>query len=440
MAGGNFATGVEKVRAGLYINFETKANENITNSERGIVALPIKAGWGTPKKFFEITHSSHVSEYFSYDISSPEMLPVREALKRSKTILVYRVNDGVKASVTLAPITATATIGGTLGNELRFVIVADPINDGKKIVRTFLRDKMVDEQANVINVSDLQSNKYVEFTGTGEIPETSGSVLTGGKDNAAVAQDYTDFLSACETQIFNVVAMLSDDDSLKAATVSFVKRLRDEEGMKVAGVVANHKGDYEGIINVKNGVVLEDGTQLSAVDAVAWVAGAHAGAKVTESLTYSVYEGAVDAFPRLKNSEIIKAIKAGEFLFMFDGAAVKVEKDINSLTTFTKTKNSRFSKNRVVRTLDTVANDLTKTFNESYIGKLDNSADGHAILTSAVSRYLSIMQTGGAIENFDPAKDFIINKELSKGDSLFADAGVQPIDSIEKAYFAVEVR
>ncbi|BBP90934.1 hypothetical protein BsIDN1_45520 [Bacillus safensis] len=79
----------------------------------------------------------------------------------------------------------------------------------------------------------------------------------------------------------------------------FIKRLRDDQGRKVQGVLANYSADHEGIINVTSGVVLEDGTEITPAKATAWVAGASAGANFNQSLTFVEYEGAVDTLERL---------------------------------------------------------------------------------------------------------------------------------------------
>ncbi len=42
--------------------------------------------------------------------------------------------------------------------------------------------------------------------------------------------------------------------------------------------------------------LLEDGTEIKAEDATAWVAGASASAAFNQSLTFVEYEGAVDVF------------------------------------------------------------------------------------------------------------------------------------------------
>ena len=127
------------------------------------------------------------------------------------------------------------------------------------------------------------------------------------------------------------------------------------------GVVANYAADQEGIINVTSGVVLEDGTELTPAQTTAWVAGASAGANFNQSLTFVEYEGAVDTLERLDNDQVEYRLSQGEFLFTFGARdrTVSVEKDINSLTSFTAEKNQQMAKNKIIRVLDAINNDLT---------------------------------------------------------------------------------
>jgi hypothetical protein len=443
MAGGKFTPGVEKVRPGLYINFRAAALARIKSGERGTMVMQLPLNWGAPHAFSTIEKESDTMDLLGYDYNSPEMLYVREAKKNAKAVMVYRLNGtgagAVKASATWdTDKTATAKYAGTRGNDITIVSTADVVDPTKKVVQTLVDGRVEDEQI-AVNMEDLQPNSWVTWGGSGPIGETAGTKLTGGANGTVVNADHTDFLSATETQHFDVIAFMSNDPTLKTSFATFIKRMRDEEGKKVQGVVADSAADFEGIINVGNGVVLNDGTELDALGAVAWVAGATAGASFIQSNTYKVYEGAVDANPRLKNSEIIAALKAGKFIFVHDGEKVKVEQDINSLVSYSQEKNERFSKNRVIRVLDAINNDLTRAFNESYIGKVDNNKDGQALLRDAINQYLMTLQTAGAIMNFDPKTDVFIDPVKSVGDSVYATLGVQPVDSMEKFYFTVEV-
>ena len=312
MAGGTFIEGQTKQRPGLYINFIAAALARADVSERGIAVLPMVLDWGNKGEFITVNNDDLkiFKKEFARDISESQLLYLKEALKRAKTVIVYVLNGGVKASKTWGTVVATATAkkAGTRGNSISIKVSVNAVNSSKKDVRTYLSNVLVDEQI-VTNIEELKANDYVVFSGTGVVEVTAGVTLTGGTSTAVVNSDYTDFLAAVETQIFDTIAFPTDDTSLKTTFVSFITRLRDEEGKKVVGVVCNHNGDYEGIINVTNGVKLENGTVLTAKDCIPWVAGASAGAQMYESLTYSTYEGAIDAVPRLKNSEYINALK-----------------------------------------------------------------------------------------------------------------------------------
>ena len=63
---------------------------------------------------------------------------------------------------------------------------------------------------------------------------------------------------------------------------------------------------------------------------------------MTGSLTYDTYDDAVDANPRMINSDIIDALKAGKFIFTEKRGTAVVEQDINSLHTLYQRQRERF--------------------------------------------------------------------------------------------------
>lgn len=442
MAGGTFNEAVGKTRAGLYINFKAAALARIQSGSRGTVTIPLVLNWGNPKTFLSIEEEADAFDKLGYDINEDEMLMIRETKKKAKTALVYRLNVGVKAQVSwgVNPVTAIAKFGGTRGNDIKVIAETNVLDNAKMDVKTLVDNREQNVQT-VATIEDLVANEWIgDWQGVGAIEATVGTNLTGGTNGVVINQDHTDFLSATETQKFDVIAYPVNDPTLQSSFVTFIKRMRDDEGKKIQGVVPGYAGDHEGIINVKNGVELEDDTKLDNVQTVAWVAGASAGASVSESNTYATYEGATDANPRLKHGEIVEALKKGEFVFIHDGESVKVEQDINSLVTFGQDKNKRFTKNRVIRVLDAINNDLMREFNKSFVGKVDNEEDGQSLLKDAVIQYFYDLQDAKALKNVNPDEDFVINSEKSIGEEVWADVGAQPVDSMEKFFFAVRVR
>jgi hypothetical protein len=438
MAGGTF-TSQNKVRPGVYINTTSQGATVGTAGDRGVAALPLMLGWGASKKIIPLQATDDIKTVLGYDLTASQLLLVKEALKQAKTLLLYRVNTGTKAAATVGALTGTAKFGGVRGNDLKLIIQVNVDDSAKYDVKTLVSNVQVDLQT-VANIAGLVSNGWIDFSGTGALTTTAGASLVGGADGSVTNADYTDFLAALELFDFDTVGLPSTDGTLKSVFTSFVRRLREDEGRKIQAVLENYpSADYEGIISVKNGVILSDGTALTAAQAVAWVTGATAAAAIDESLTYSTYDGAVDANPRYTNSQIITALQNGEFLFTLNDGRAIVEQDINSLKSFTPTKGKTFVKNRILRVLDGIAKDFKRIYERYYIGKVDNNADGRNLFRKECISYMEGLQNRGALQNFDAQNDVTVTQGI-EADAVFTEAYAQPVDSIEKIYMNIKVK
>jgi len=438
MAGGTWIA-QNKVRPGAYINFVSDGGTLGALGERGVTATALSLSWGPSKQIIGINAGDDVKELLGYDIASEEMLLIREALKRAQQLLLYRLNEGTAASTAIGGLTATARYGGTRGNDLTIIVQTNVDDNAKFDVITVLEGSEVDKQM-VSAIADLKDNAWVTWSGSGTLTVTAGASLTDGSDGTTTNADHTDFLGALELQEFQTVALPSTDSTLKGVYSAFARRLREDEGKKIQAVLENYPtADHEGVISVKNGVILADGTTLTAAQATAWVAGATAAATIAESLTYQAYDDATDAAPRYTNSQTIVGLEAGEFLFTASGGKAIVEQDINSLTSFTVDKGKKFSKNRVIRVLDGIGNDFKRIFESYYLGKVNNDADGRSLLKVEMISYLNSLQDAGAIQNFDSQTDVTIVAGTDS-DSVYVDLNVQPIDAIEKIYMKVKVK
>ncbi|MBT2169693.1 MULTISPECIES: phage tail sheath family protein [Bacillus] len=466
MNGGTFTPGKEKERAGIYFNFKTTAENRVSAGERGTVALPIASSWGEVKKFISISSIEDLNKKVGLNIDDPSLLLLREAMKKASTVLLYRLTEGLRAQADISEgVKATALYGGTKGNDIIIRITENVIDSSKVDVTTYLDQSEVDKQT-VSKAEELKANKLVEFTGkgdltvsipltgtapedvSGDLPASSGIRLSGGTDKTPTNADYTAFLEAAETEYFDTIALpVEDNEQLKATFVAFIKRLRDNQGLKVQGVLSNYKGDHEGIINVTGGVLLEDGTEITPEKATAWVAGASAGATFNQSLTFVEYAGAVDVLTRLDNDQVIQRLANGEFLFTYDSRdkSVSVEKDINSLTSLTAEKNKMFQKNKIVRVLDAINNDLTSQLKALIKSRKASGSDvpatndGLQFVKTLITQYLSVLQDNGGITNFDSENDITIALNSDR-DGFLIDLAVQPVDAAEKFYFNVEVK
>ncbi len=448
MNGGTFTPGTEKKRPGIYFNFKTTAQQRITLGDRGTVALPITMSWGEPKTFISISGIEDLNKKIGLNIDDKSLLLFREAKKKAQTVLLYRLNEGEPAKAQISEsFNVLANYGGQKGNEVTIQVTENVLDSSKRDVVTYVGTDIVDKQV-VTDVKELKQNKYVSFSGEGEVTITAGVTLSGGKNGVPSVADYTAFLEAAETEYFDVIALPNNtSEQLKATFVAFVKRLRDDQGRKVQGVLPNYEADHEGIINVTSGVLLEDGTEITPAKATAWVAGAAAGANFNQSLTFVEYEGAVDTLERLDNDQVEYRLSQGEFLFTFDARdrTVSVEKDINSLTTYTTEKNKTFAKNKIIRVLDAINNDLTRELKNLIKLRKANgndipaSDDGLQLVKTLITQYLTQLQDGSGITGFDSETDITIALNEDR-DGFLIDLAVQPVDAAEKFYFNVEVK
>ncbi|MGG1863607.1 phage tail sheath family protein [Bacillus safensis] len=448
MNGGTFTPGTEKKRPGIYFNFKTTAQQRITLGDRGTVALPITMSWGEPKTFISISGMEDLNKKVGLNIDDKSLLLFREAKKKAQTVLLYRLNEGEPAKAQISEnFNVLANYGGQKGNEVTIQVTENVLDSSKRDVVTYVGTDIVDKQV-VTDVKELKQNKYVSFSGEGEVTITAGVTLSGGKNGVPSVADYTAFLEAAETEYFDVIALPNNtSEQLKATFVAFIKRLRDDQGRKVQGVVANYVADHEGIINVTSGVVLADGTEITPAKATAWVAGASAGANFNQSLTFVEYEGAVDTLERLDNDQVEYRLSQGEFLFTFDARdrTVSVEKDINSLTSYTTEKNKTFGKNKIIRVLDAINNDLTRELKNLIKLRKANgndipaSDDGLQLVKTLITQYLTQLQDGSGITGFDSETDITIALNEDR-DGFLIDLAVQPVDAAEKFYFNVEVK
>ncbi len=436
MAGGTWKS-QNKVRPGVYINVVAKNEQDAYAGERGVLTMPAALNWGPEGTLMTITAGEDTFArlgYYSYEI-----LLLREAFKHARTVLLYRVNtDGVKATATAENLTITAKYAGTRGNDIRITVAVNVDDDTKFDVTTYVELAEIETQT-VGTIAELATNDFVIFSGTGTLAATAGTPLTGGTDGTAAAANYIAYLETAAALTFNTMAVPVSDGETKALAAAFARRMREEEGRKIQVVLADYAAaDYEGVISVKNGVVLSDGTVIDKTKAVAWVGGATAGAGAAESLTYTEYDGAIAVDTVYTNTEIEAALRAGEFLFTESYGRIVVEQDINTLVTYSDTKNYALSKNRVLRALDGYLGDIKKACDLYYIGKIGNDSDGRNTIKAYAIRLASEYEAMGALQNFDPENDISVSAGAAI-DAVVLTAYLQPVDSVEKIYATITV-
>ena len=252
------------------------------------------------------------------------------------------------------------------------------------------------------------------------------------------AAAYTTFLSTIEAYDFDILIYDGTDSTTLTAMQSFVERMANENGQYcqlVAAEMTNPNSRF--VINNETGVTLSDGTELTAQQVCWWLGGAQAGAQYNQSLTYAAYPDAVAVDPVLTNSQIIAAINAGQIVLIAENGQVKIETDINSLTTFTPEIGKVYRKNRVMRLCNTIANDIYQQFAANYIGIVNNNEAGRSQFRAAIVGYMVNLQGEQAIQNF--SSDDVEVLPGNDIDSIVVNLAIQAVDSVEKIYMTVTV-
>ena len=433
LGGGTFVT-QNKELPGAYINFVSAAAASATLSDRGIATMPLELDWGIDGEIFEVTNADfqkNSMKIFGYDYTHEKLKGLRDLFLNTQTLYAYKLTSGgEKASNEFAE----ARYTGVRGNDLKITIQQNVDDDSMFDVKTVLDTAIVDEQT-VSAAGDLIDNEYVKFKTSATLAVTAATPLSGGTNGEVDGATYQAYLDKIESYTYNTMGVVVTDDTTKGLFNSFVKRLRDEMGIKFQLVLYNYqKADYYGTISVKNKVT-DAGWSEAAL--VYWVTGASAGCEVNRSNQNKLYDGEFSIDAGYTQTELKKAIEAGEFTLHKVGSDVRVLEDINTMVTTSDTQGDIFKDNQTVRVMDQIANDIAVLFNTKYLGVVPNDAAGRISLWSDIVKHHEQFQEIRAIENFSDS-DVVVEQGNTKKSVVVTDA-VTVVNAMSKLYMTVTV-
>lgn len=443
MAGGTWSS-QNKVLPGVYIRFTTGTPLGLTIGERGVVTICEPMSWGPVGQIQTIEATTNMVPYTGYDITANQNRFLQEIFKGSNrtsaptTVLLYRptASGATQAKATITNLTATALYPGARGNDITIVVTAQTEPEESFLVSTVVDETIVDQQTGA-QVSDLVANDWVTFSGSGALNATTGTALTGGSDGTVESSAYSAYLTAIEPYKFDVMIYDGNDPTVLTALQSFIIRVNDDTGkycQLCAAQMTNPDTRY--IINVNSSATLSDGTELTPQQVTWWVGGASAGAMYNQSLTFASYPGAV-ATDMLTDSQFIAELQDGNFVLFADDGVVKVMQDINSLVSFTEDIGQVYQKNRIIRLVSTIANDVYRQFSANFIGVVNNNEAGRARFKTAIVGYLEDIQANQGIQNF--TSDDVEVLPGTAIDAIVVNVAIQAVDSVEKIYMTIEV-
>lgn len=446
-AGGNWVV-QNKKRPGAYINFVSVPKPTGTIGSRGVMTCALPMTWGPAGQLItlygeELLNGKSITKIGCTASDVEESLPYRLALAGCYKALLYRADVGGQAASANIndKLKVNAKYAGSTGNSISITVTSPENVVGVWTVNVLVRGAKK-ESFVVYSAEQLLdvASEWVEFVveDGASIDNTAGVSLSGGT-NGVAASSFSDYFNLVGGENWQCMAINSKDKALAKSVTDFITLMRESRGRKCQAVVYNAEdANYEGIINVSQGYKTETDTVTEDLFPL-YVASITAGANVNESNTAKVIEGATSIIEPVKEEEIEDALSAGRFIITYrqDGA-VCVEKDINSLHTFTADKNYEFSKNRVVRCLDEIGNTASIVFSRNYCGKIDNNDIGRNLYKTELITMMDQLSDLGAIRNFEGATEITVlpGNEI---DNVVVDITVQPIDSMEKLYMTVNV-
>ncbi|CAM3442048.1 phage tail sheath subtilisin-like domain-containing protein [Marinicrinis lubricantis] len=274
---------------------------------------------------------------------------------------------------------------------------------------------------------------------------------------AAEAMDYNDALSRLSSKRWNYLAVPEIEAADTTIVSSWLVSQRDNLQKTFKAVLPHSESDHEGIINfTTEGIVVGDKT-YSASQYTARIAGILAGLPLTRSATY--YElPEVDSITESADPDA--DIDAGQLILIHDGMKVKIGRGVNSLTTTTPSKGEDFKKIKIIEGHDLIQEDIIQTFNDHYVGKVNNSYDNQTLFITAVNAYLAGLES----DVLDPSADNAVSvdvqaqrqawqsqgtdvselsdqevKEKSFGSKVFISGSLKFLDAVEDLQFNMAV-
>ncbi|RAU93208.1 phage tail sheath C-terminal domain-containing protein [Paenibacillus sp. YN15] len=322
------------------------------------------------------------------------------------------------------------------------------------IAALILKDASVDSgvaEHQLYTVSDIpaaltDANKdYARLALAGAPAQVKLVVIPAGAADYAAAQEYL------ETIRWNVLAVPGIAAADAASMGVWAKGLFETKLRKITAVLPSVAADHPAVVNFTTDTIKVGSVTYTNSDFTARIAGLIAGLPLSVSPTYQVLPE-VTGVPKLTKAQADAAVDAGKLILYHDGEKVKIARGVTSFVTPTEAMGTDWKKIKVVRILNKLYEDIRKTAEDNYIGKMNNSYMNKVLLVSAINAYFEGLEQSGILDpgknraSIDVAAQRIylqstgvdvtgMNeqqvKEANTDDQVFLKAAVQPLDAIE---------
>lgn len=234
------------------------------------------------------------------------------------------------------------------------------------------------------------------------------------------AANYNAALTRLASKKFNYLAIPGVAVGDVSTVSTWIKTERDNNKKTFKVVLPNSVSDHEGIINFTTDDIVVGVKTYTTAEYTARIAGILAGLSLQRSSTYYVLPE-VESITESVDPDA--DIDAGELILINDDG-VKIARGVNSLTTTTTTKGEDFKKIKIIEGHDLIKEDITKTFKDNYIGKVNNSYDNQVLFLAAVNAYLRTLEG----EVLNPNVDNFVGVDIEAQRLVWEEMGTDTTD------------
>lgn len=271
---------------------------------------------------------------------------------------------------------------------------------------------------------------------------------------ATSAGNINDALTRLENKLFNYVCVPGGASQDQTDLSTWVKTSRATDHKIFKAVVGSVIADDEGVINFTTTNIKVGDDTYNDSQYTSRIAGLLAGLPFTRSSTYFVLP---EVESITESSTPNDDIDAGKLILINDGEKIKIGRGVNSLTTTTATKGPKFKKIKIIEALDLIRYDIRKTFEDEYVGQVNNKYTNKILLVNAINAYFRGLQGEDILDpsvdaicsiDIEATKEYLRSKgidvddltdqqikEYNTDDKVFLEASGSPLDAMEELEF-----
>ena len=287
-------------------------------------------------------------------------------------------------------------------------------------------------------------------------------IFMGGPSKVIVERvqtsgDISDALERLKNKQWYYIIVPGLADGETDTVVQYIKEQRSKYHKTFKAILPSVAPDYEGIINFATDNIKVGAKTYTTAEFCCRIAGILAGLPLNRSTTYYT----LPEVESITESETPDSdVDNGKLILINDGTKIKIARGVNSLTTTTEDKGEDFKKIKILEAVDMIRDDIRTTFEDEFVGKVENSYDNKIVFIAAVNKYFKDLANRGVLyDKYDNKAEIDIDetrewlsktrdvsswddekiKTANTGTNVFVRASIQIQDAIEDLKFGIYI-